>query len=129
MISIDSDPKVRIHVMNGISPKISGKLQLGESNLESDSDGCGDPADPQAVRLCFLWLANKRAQTGSDSNLINQGNLQACLATNSQSLEECHGLMINPNQSRLLEALNQHGITSVIANRLSEKGFAAQHDE
>ncbi|KAJ9077834.1 hypothetical protein DSO57_1012872 [Entomophthora muscae] len=43
--------------MNDISPKISGKLQLGESNSGPDSEGCGDPAGPWALHLCFSWPA------------------------------------------------------------------------
>ncbi|KAJ9062584.1 hypothetical protein DSO57_1009386 [Entomophthora muscae] len=79
----------------------NGKLQLGELNSGIDSEGCGDSLDPQAVHPCFSWLAGERA---------------AFLATN---LKE---------QAGLLEALNQYGVTPVIVDRPSEKGFAAQHN-
>ncbi|KAJ9084278.1 hypothetical protein DSO57_1026152 [Entomophthora muscae] len=115
-------------VMNDISPKISGKLQLGELNLGPDSDGCEDPSDPWAVCLCFLWLANEKAGTSCDSNLVNQGNFQICQATDLQSMEECHRTVINLGQSRFLEALNKHAVTPILADGSSGEGFTAQLD-
>ncbi|KAJ9053111.1 hypothetical protein DSO57_1027454 [Entomophthora muscae] len=79
--ALDWFGKVTI-VMYDISPKISGKLQLGESNSGPDSEGCGDPAGPWAACLGFSWLDSERAETGIGSNPINQGILQACLAIN-----------------------------------------------
>ncbi|KAJ9077588.1 hypothetical protein DSO57_1015394 [Entomophthora muscae] len=115
--------------MNDISPKISGKLQLGESNSGPDSDGCEDPEDPQAVCLCFLRLVNKRAGTSCDSNLDNQQNLQICQATDLQSMMEHHRTVINLSQPRLLEALNQYAITPILTDGSSKEGFTAQLDK
>ncbi|KAJ9089406.1 hypothetical protein DSO57_1013345 [Entomophthora muscae] len=74
-------------VMNDISTKISGKLQLGESN-----------SGPNLRVVGILWALG----------------LPAC---------------VFHEQDELLEALNQYGIIPVTVDRLSKKGFAAQHNK
>ncbi|KAJ9074235.1 hypothetical protein DSO57_1008502 [Entomophthora muscae] len=100
---------LRVSVVNDISPETGEKIQLGELDSGPDSEGCGDPADPWAIHLCFSQLAGGRAET----SIVN---LQALLATNFQK------------QAGLLEALNKYDVTPVIVDRPPEKWFFAQHN-